>query len=701
MLANIAPAAPEATLAALERDITPDRDLTAISHSATHIHLLRSLAYDADRFPRAARLLARVASSASATGQSNYAANALASLLQICYSGTRAPVEDRLALLGPLLESELPEGRELGLKALSSALEGWQFQPFQDFDFGAHSRDYGYWPKSEQEVRHWFATVLTFSARHARPSSPLSAKVRRIIADQLQGMWTGARVYDEIERTSHALSQAQYWPEGWQAAREVLYHHGSALPPTDLARLTALEQMLRPRDDAQKVRAVVLSRDHVGLYVADVADRDNLEETRAAVFATAEDLGARLAQDRPALADLLPDLTAGGAHVWEFGRGLFRGTTDAGDTWNKLIHAFLAAPEHQRNLQFLCGFTQAMSETNRPLANLLLDGLLENAAASLLPPLQSVAGVDEEGSARLTQCLSRNLAPIESYRSLAQAAATDDTPADKLKDIILTIAEKPGGFRVSCEILRGRLWADQKAKRGHHPRMLEVGRELVRQAPITEIRDQRDGLHLHEITRACLLGQEGANVAEEVCRKIVEAVAKHQAHPIYLGGLIGGLFAVQPSVALSGLFGQTHLEIDRGVTMFRNMHQNPVDGVPESNLLAWCDGDPRTRYPAVAKLITPLANEKWTDLALSILRHAPDRAKVLKQYVGRFELDRWRGSRADAIESRAKLLDILPDLNDSGLEKSVAESKDRLLKLAEEARREEAEAERRRNETFE
>src|ERR1039458_7458841 len=91
--------------------------------------------------------------------------------------------------------------------------------------------------------------------------------------------------------------------------------------------------------------------------------------------------------------------------------------------------------------------------------------------------------------------------------------------------------------------------------------------------------------------------------------------------------------------------------------------------VTESNLLAWCDGDPRTRYPAVAKLITPLANEKWTDLALSILRHAPDRAKVLKQYVGRFELDRWRGSRADAIESRAKLLDILPDLNDSGLEK--------------------------------
>jgi hypothetical protein len=72
-----------------------------------------------------------------------------------------------------------------------------------------------------------------------------------------------------------------------------------------------------------------------------------------------------------------------------------------------------------------------------------------------------------------------------------------------------------------------------------------------------------------------------------------------------------------------------------------------------------------------------------------------------KQYVGRLVTDGCSGSRADAIRSRAKLLDALPDLNDSALKQSAAEGKERMLKLAQQAERDEAETEKRRNEAFE
>ncbi|MDP3000805.1 MAG: hypothetical protein Q8N47_25200, partial [Bryobacterales bacterium] len=168
------------------------------------------------------------------------------------------------------------------------------------------------------------------------------------------------------------------------------------------------------------------------------------------------------------------------------------------------------------------------------------------------------------------------------------------------------------------------------------------------------------------------------------------------------------LFSAQPIAALDGLCAGKTEELQQGIRILDDVRSRKylLAVVPEEDLLRWCDEEPKSRYPAIARVIAisqrtseagPL---QWTSVALRFLEKAPDPCEVLRQFVSQFmPAGGWSGSLAAILEAHATLLDDLGTYPDLAV--FVAQEKVRLHDATEAQRRSETASDKQRDERFE
>lgn len=203
---NIAPIVPEATLTMLERAIDESDSLERL-HSHQFIRLLRHLAYEAELFQRGTRLLSRLALlERSDTNDGDSARRTLPTLFHIFLSGTHASAQIRATIIDELISSSVQAEQELGINLLEAALKTHHFMTFHTSAFGARSRDFGYRPKTNQEMVDWYRIYLAICIRTALLDAPIATKAKRVLANQLRGLWSiGVRFDHEfLENLEHA-----------------------------------------------------------------------------------------------------------------------------------------------------------------------------------------------------------------------------------------------------------------------------------------------------------------------------------------------------------------------------------------------------------------------------------------------------------------------------------------------------------------
>ncbi|WP_233165513.1 hypothetical protein, partial [Enterobacter roggenkampii] len=93
----------------------------------------------------------------------------------------------------------------------------------------------------------------------------------------------------------------------------------------------------------------------------------------------------------------------------------------------------------------------------------------------------------------------------------------------------------------------------------------------------------------------------------------------------------------------------------------------PLTVLPLAVTMAWCQQDPRTRYPCLATLISPYEKSGehlvWTALANALIAGAPSPEPVLSGLVHNVSADDDLGSRAVCAEDK---LALLAELRNSG-----------------------------------
>jgi hypothetical protein len=506
---------PELTLVALERSFGPEH--TSVDNLRLHLPLLRSLAYDAALFERCVALIARVVGeqNSGVDGFKGFDDETFASLFKIYLSGTLASPEQRASVVEQFLCSPEKKERALGNTALNAMLQTQAFSSMHEFEFGARPRDYGYQPRTGEDLQRWFGATLTTVRgliSHAEARSPVLA----ILARNFRGLWTQAHMYDELEQVCKEIANIVFWPEGWVAVRETQLHV-VALEKGTLAKLDAIELSLRPKDISQRVRSIVFADSY---FDPDPGDGDPLDFASAyeKIEETARKLGEVVSSDK-SLDDLAAELVRSKGHLWAFGVGLATGASNPLEVWHLLTKQLSDTPVAERRIEVFCGFLYGLSQKSRQLTDDILDAAVNDDSLSAYYPIfQAAVGVDARGVDRLLHSLRAGKAPIYAYRSLGGGRATEHITGEEMRRVVGEIAGKAEGFDVAVEVLGMRIYGEGQ-KKPPDQELLRAGRELMQQIPLNS-QDAREDYHAGEIVKFCFVGQEGRAAAHDISSRL-------------------------------------------------------------------------------------------------------------------------------------------------------------------------------------
>jgi len=436
----------------------------------------------------------------------------------------------------------------------------------------------------------------------------------------------------------------------------------------------------------KKVRSIILAESASVMALALTGgDPEDIPDAMAKLEAAAHDLGKAVGSDKGAFSELLPELICGKSdQLWSFGRGLAEAAKEPQAVWRQLVDGMKFVSEDKLTPHVFRGFLSGLQTTDPKLVNALLDDALENEPlARWFPWLQIAVGIDKEGLNRLIRSLDLGKASIGLYRSLASGGLTHQLNGRGFNNLLLKIADKPGGVDIAFEILPMRLsFARSQSSTSE---IIEIGCELLNRLKLTEWEGQtKYGLEM--IGRDCLVGEKGAAAVREICRRLKDAVSKSEISVYRHRDLLHVLFWAQPLAALQSLCGGGAADIKLGNCILDEagqLREHAFDAIPESELLTWCDQQPETRYPVVAAGVTAFRPDEsgrpqWTTIARTILDKAPTRVEVLRKFIQQFTTSSWNDLRVATIESNLRLLDDLFSYSDSTLVEFAKEEKARL-----------------------
>ncbi|TZG34018.1 hypothetical protein [Agrobacterium sp. B1(2019)] len=685
LLFNVAPIAPGQVLEKLEERFGAASEATLVEN-LYYLRLLRSLAYDEEYFERAIAVLSRFAIIPPEVSKDAAAADMVESLFFIALSGTHATIETREKVADSFLSSDIEQLHALGLRALAALLKSSQFTSAYEFDFGARSRDYGYYPESRDEVQKWFSHALNLARRFALPGSPVAKEVKTILSTELRDLWRIPTIVDLLDQVIRELANGEFWREAWIAVRKTQTYEGAAMSVDLRSKLDDLEHFLRPRNLVDQVHGVVI----------DVK-------------------GADVGRDVESFRVLLPALIAAPGRVSAFAAAMAQTADRPHDLWAEMRMAFAAAASPRMAL--MTGFIHGLHRRDADLAGRFLDeAVLDDVLGPHLPHLQAAVGLDRRGIDRLHRALDLGIAPSDAYLSLIVGRITEKVPGAQLRDLVLRISGLQGGLSVAIDILAMRLHGLRADKDPIPNEICEAGRSLIDafEFPTRGGRNNRDDYDLAKIIRYSLTGEKGRSAARRLIRKLIRALTKHTITAHDFGDVVRSLLQVQPILSLDELFpkrAKSHAKSLRALESIGQFGKRPLDAVSAETLFEWLAVDPVSRFPLAAATVklyekggTETDDEqptKWSPLAVRILREAPDQKVVLDEFVSRLYPRSWSGSYASALERGLKLLRDLSVGDQDGLQVARTGAIERLENQIRKERNDEARESREQDNRFE
>jgi len=713
LLKNIAPVNQELVLASIEKVLLLEEANTFFSRENPNYNeftrLLYSIAYEQKYFERSSNLLCLFALSERPDENYNSIRKMLKTLFQLYLSGTKATAEQRLNIIDKLVVSNIHNERQLGLLLLEVALKTDSFISNHYFEFGAHSRDYGFYPKNLKEIQQWYKIFIQYSLEHIMNNGPVANKVKGILGGKYSGLWLKTGLYEELEHCAKKVSEKGFWGEAWVAVKSIKKHNQENMETGILSRLDELDKLLKPTSLVEQVRLYVLYEDSFSLV-------DTFDETNSDEFIQIEDttksLGNEVGSNYEILNELLPDiLSCNNWLMFNFGQGLAGGTLNSEIIWEGFISKLNDTEKTNINYQVIRGFLNTLSKNNLSLCNKILDGALKNkTTAEVFPLLQTSIEIDESSVKRLFESLESGSSPIWQYSNLAYGRVHETINDGDFYKLIKLISSQPKGLEVAIKILHMRIHG-QKKNEQHNKTIIGLGQELLTmyQFQRKTSRNDRSDYELSEIIKASYVTNSAKENAKTLGDKLLNGFKSHDIYPWDYSSVLEALASTQPEAFLETFLesNEDNREIDTLFLDELRTRANPISKINKEVIIEWCEANPETRYLLLARAIMPYCKFKesnklqWTPLALEIIEKSDEPIKILDVFKYSFLPRTWSGSLAAVKERRLPLIYELKEHQDRSVVNWAAKQQVELESSIRQARENEVKVERRRNERFE
>jgi hypothetical protein len=687
IISNIAPVAPEAVLTKLEMEIDgPNGLLSLAPTSSKHsqwVPLIKAIGYDANFFDRVITILARILASQPERDSSDSTLTAFSECFYMSLSGTQAAPRQRCAAIKRLAVSDDDGLRRCSKTAIGALIKSDNFMSMGNYDFGARSRDWGWYPKNIQDFKAWLEEAISLVIE-LMPES----EARVLLAGELRSLWFYPSCFNALDRAATIFAQTSPWIEGWIASRVALRLNGKNMPEEARSKLVQFIERLKPTDLLNQARAVVLNRMSGG-GGWDFADGECGEGDAVKAYENADkmaqEIGCALANDSKIRAKFIAELLLEpyAMRAFQCGRGLAEGSDDLHAMWSEIVMGYDAAKSQSRNATLLGGFICEAHQRDHSFTSHALEAAMSNTNLLLiLPYLQQCAGIDMEGIARLRRAIEKGGLVALNFKDIANSSVSN-SPPEPLAALLNDIAKLPKGVEVAIEILHMHFYRSSNDGLEKNELLVSVGRDLLSRVNFTKDSHLKD-YGTHAVIGICLMGEEGENAAVRVCANICSALDRYSVLSHNLMYTLKALFETQPAIALdSFLLPSSPLRnscrFDRCLGT-----RSPIENLNPEILKQWADHDPEVRYPLLGKCLSmfPEKGDEENDLSplfVSLLKQAPDKRLFLGDMWDRLHPRSWGGSLADILTQRKALLlklsehageqvgasvaDILPELD--------------------------------------
>ena len=473
-------------------------------------------------------------------------------MFYIYLSGTHASAKQRLCVIKKLIDSDPEDKQELGLSLLNATLRASHFVGHHGFDFGARARDYGYSPKTKEDLHEWFGLFVDYTAQLAVSGKSISSRVKTLLAENFRGLWMETPIGNELEAASKLIAGKGAWNEGWIAVRTTIRFDAKSMETDLLSRLRELEELVVPRDLLEQARIYVLSSHESSLDLFDAEDDDGegKGDNYNRVERDARATGHRVASEKKVFKALLPDLlSTNGAWSYSFAQGLADGCPDILGMWKEFRQQLAAIDYKKHNYQVLRGFLRSISSRVPELSEAILnEAVTDEVLAPAFPLLQTSVEINAQGIRRLKQSLENAVALVQTYQYLAYGGVHESIGDEDLRDLLRLIASKPNGLAVAVKILEMRCHSSTEAEEVATDVMKSVGQELLAQLSFNHETNHSDDTDyaLGKIIEACFTDERAKANAEILCKNLSQAFSEYGTSPIYYKNVLEALATTQP-----------------------------------------------------------------------------------------------------------------------------------------------------------
>lgn len=224
--------------------------------------LIRRLAYRAENFKQAFKLLICFAKDEKEDERNNSITDLVTSLFKLYTSETLANLELKKEVLVELLQQE--QQHNLLLKIIDKALSFRNHGMLYNYDDSGEAISYGYQPKIYDEIWGWVDFLLGLLEQFDIAGN---AKARNLFANNLRGIfWKSGRT-QEVRKYLTSFNERKYFSEAYSKITEILNYPKSELEkdaPKLLEEIISIHNYLKPQENeiSQLLETYVFIDDH-------------------------------------------------------------------------------------------------------------------------------------------------------------------------------------------------------------------------------------------------------------------------------------------------------------------------------------------------------------------------------------------------------------------------------------------------------
>lgn len=712
ILGYIGPVAPNSLLDRIEAELTaPNFTGMEPKHNprrTTILNLLHSLAYEPHAFDRCISLLIRVADHEDESSNYDAVRDKISGFFQPYLSGTHASLEQRLAIAEDCLNSGINGRRSLGIKLLSTALDGPPWTGFGLSEFGAKPRDYGYRPNHDQLVE-WRTAFIDLAVRLSNSDEQdIKSRTRLVLANEFRGLWHQEAMRDKLVEVAREINDHQPWGEGWQAVRSIIYfahtkRKDEPEPEPFPENLADLDRDLKPCNLIAKIKTYVLGKGHDYWALDDEFDDNSDDKYRNAedrLATKATDLGESFAASDHELDELGSELFSGEWMPYRraFGIGLAKGSQNYREAWKGLLEHLARSSGSHHDFAVIGGFIEEVADNDNALSRELLDECAKHSG--LRKVLVGLHPWDDFTESDLDRCMA--LLDNEETRTwmFGPILWRDNyahLPSERLLELAQKLLAKSDGDDTLLDALSTKLHGKDPADDTLGPELRKLGLKAATKSLLADHSDPGGSKDycMENVIRAALTFDGNEAEKTEWVDTIFSVVDERYGYIHSSEKAIETTAGLMPKAFLNRVFQGTEDQQNRRTFFIRHggIRRSPLSKIDVTDLIEWC----RRRNEADVWGLVASGIRLWersdgnrdgssiTSSAVEFLEAAPEPEPVLHAYADRVTPSSWSGSRADVMQPRA---DAIAELTQHEREEIAQAAKSVSVRLVMEIERE-------------